>query len=138
MYRTRLVKFRSKTRLPAKPQARARALKTSSLGCRVRKCDARPLEGERYHGGSAMPTPPSSLPLPWLFGIPPFGSVILHGDAMAAMAKVLERGPIVAATSGMTVDATHHCLVPAVSRYPARLLKTKVQTEADYHSALAA
>lgn len=57
-----------------------------------------------------MPTPASSLPLPWLFGIPPFGSVIFHGDAMAAMAKVLERGPIVAATSGMTVDATHHCL----------------------------
>ncbi len=65
---------------------------------------------ETHHLGSAIPIAASSEPLPLLSGMPLLGSVNLQGETRAAIDKTLDRGPIVAATSGIAVEANHHCL----------------------------
>ncbi len=54
-----------------------------------------------------MPTPAPSMPSgSW----PLFGSVTLQGVTRAATESTLDSGPMVAASSGMAVEANHHCL----------------------------
>ena len=60
-----------------------------------------------YHLGSVIPTPLSSMPAG---SCPLSGSVRRQGEAKAAMDKTLERGPMVAATRGIAVEANHHRL----------------------------
>lgn len=89
IYLTRLVKLNIRARFPSTPTPREIALSTV------------------HHNGSGMSTPASSAPSG---SCPSFGSVTLHFEANAAIERTFARGPIVAASSGIAVDANHHCL----------------------------
>jgi len=112
MYLTRPVKLRRRKKLPAKPQANDMALRMISLVSGVSlgasRIAQRPGSATGpYHRGSRIPTPLPSVPSgSW----PLFGRVTLQGDTRAATERTLERGPMVAESSGMAVEANHHCL----------------------------
>jgi hypothetical protein len=89
IYLIRFVKLNSRARFPSTPTAKEIAFSIVS------------------HPGSPMSMPPLSAPSG---SCPLFGSSTLHFEARAAMERTLARGPMVAARSGMAVDANHHLL----------------------------
>ncbi len=109
IYLTRPVKLRRRKKLPAKPQARDRALRTISLRASHQSAYRQRLasNSKSYQRGSWMPTPLSSVPSgSW----PLLGRVTLQGVTRAATERTLESGPMVAESRGMAVEANHHCL----------------------------
>ncbi len=83
MYRIRLVKLKSRNILPMKPQAREAALRAM------------------HQWGSGKPTEYESCP--GYTG----SKLFLHEVMRAAMDMTLARGPVVAARSGIAVEANH-------------------------------